>query len=307
MSKIKYIKYSALASMGFAAAFLGVSAAAVHIYTRRSKLPVKELKKLCGKNLENVKILSEDGIKLSGWFIKNDSAKSEKVVILLSGRGNNRSHNVEKAKLYLERGYSVLMPDLRATGKSEGTRITFGWEEKRDFIAWYYFLQAKGYDFIAAHGHSMGAASICYSLEEVDDLKFIVLESCYTDITKAVKGGLRTTYIPEIAAHIMLPMTKALVSFAEDQMHPGEYLKWTDAPLLVLGGDSEVIVPPANTKELFSKNRSRFAKLHLFNGAIHENFSLNFTIEFRAVVNDFLDKVHHAYEMEEEAIGSFVF
>lgn len=296
----KFAKNLLMGTIGAAlSASAGIVVYAVHSYSKRSSLPLVRLKDINGIPIRNVEILAEDGVKLSAWLLDNNSPK---MVILLSGRGNDRSNNIKKAEIYLEQGYSVLMPDLRATGQSEGDRISFGWHEKLDLISWYYYLKSIGYNYIAAHGHSMGAATICYALEEIKDFKFLVLESCYRHLFEVVQSGLKMFYVPQVAAHLIVPLGQQLIGYMEDKMHPGDFLQLSDAPLLMLGGDSEQLVPAETTISLFSTNKARFSKLHLFKGATHVIFSDDYNEEFKEVMTDFIDKV----EFSEKQQGDYI-
>jgi len=293
MNKAKYLKYSLLASGNLFAAWVISSAASIHYFTRRDRSPVEALQALSDKPIEDVSVVTDDGVWVSGWLIDNDS---DKVVILLSGRGSNRNANIKKAQIYIERGYSVLMPDLRATGRSDGHRISFGWYERKDIEAWYRFLQSKKYKYIAAHGYSIGAATICYSLRNVKGYDFVVLESCYRDLFELTQNTLRRTYLPQTTAYLIKPMTEYLLRVVSDKLRPEIFLERCKAPLLMMGGDSETLVPAPTTIELFVQNKARFSKLHLFKGAIHENFSINFPEEYKKVLTDFLQHVEASHE-----------
>lgn len=288
MNFINLARYSIYALTGAVAGFVGFSAYAVHHFSRRHNAAIVPIHSLEGAEVKNISLQAEDGEDLSGWLIEKDP---QKVVIILSGRGNNRTYNIIKARHYLKRGYSVLMPDLRGTGNSSGHRITFGWNERKDLVAWYYYLQHKKFTYIAAHGHSMGAATICYSLPERLKFEFIVLESCYKNFSEVVENGLRSGHIPGVASRLIVPMGQSFLKYVTEEMRPGNYLKLTDAPLLVLGGDSELIVPAENTIDLFAMNHSRFSKIHFFKGGFHENFSTNYKEEYAEVLNGFLDRV----------------
>ena len=133
------------------------------------------------QSVENHTFNSFDQVQISSWFIPNDSTK--RAVIILNGIGGNRLGLVERAKFYVEKNYNVLLPDLRGTGGSGGEVITFGWKERYDLEASVQFLKEKGMEEIAVHGLSLGAATIVYSFQEAPDYKFVVLESCYDNIT----------------------------------------------------------------------------------------------------------------------------
>lgn len=66
------------------------------------------------------------------------------------------------SKLALKTGHNVLVVDQRSHGKSEGSAITFGIEERRDVLSWVnYAISRWGGDVkIILTGLSMGAATV---------------------------------------------------------------------------------------------------------------------------------------------------
>ena len=55
-----------------------------------------------------------------------------------------------------ELGYNIVMPDLHASGKSEGEAIGMGWNDRLDVMQW---MQTFQTDTMVVHGVSMGAAT----------------------------------------------------------------------------------------------------------------------------------------------------
>ena len=75
-------------------------------------------------------IKSFDGLKLYGKYIKNDI--SNNWIILVHGYTANANSMLSLADKYYKKGFSILAPDQRAHGQSEGTYTTFGLKEKED-------------------------------------------------------------------------------------------------------------------------------------------------------------------------------
>jgi len=156
------------------------------IATRTHPQNIPSSEKYFPQPVEKQSFTSFDRVRISSWFIPNES--SEKAIILLNGIGGNRLGVVSRAQFYLEKGFNVLMPDLRGTGASGGDLISFGWNERYDLLACVDFLKERGLEKIAVHGISLGAATIVYSFQENPDYEFVVLESCYDNITNALKN-----------------------------------------------------------------------------------------------------------------------
>ena len=90
--------------------------------------------------VEEVTFLSEDGLRLAGWYV---SPQNGALVILLHGYGGNRTAMRWHAERLVEAGYGVLMYDERASGESEGAYRSYGWEDPRDVGGALAYLNAR--------------------------------------------------------------------------------------------------------------------------------------------------------------------
>ncbi len=79
--------------------------------------------------VEEVTFAGGDDLKMAGWKIPSQNGAT---IILLHGYGGNRTAMLWHAKQLVSAGYGVLLYDERASGKSEGTRRSYGWEDPPD-------------------------------------------------------------------------------------------------------------------------------------------------------------------------------
>jgi len=256
--------------------------------TRSGQKLVNGITRLHNLPLQNLFISTEDGLKISAWYVRNTS---KKVVIILSGRGENRQRSLGRAKLYLQRGYSVLLPDLRATGKSEGNFMSFGWHERKDLIACYEFLKIKGYQHIAAHGYSLGAATIAYSLKKIPDFEFIIMESCYSTFCKVVHNITTGYHLPSFASLPMRFSTERLIGVKSKILVPEQFIKYSKVPTLIMSGDAELLVKEDDTLAIFNNCAAPYRKVHFFKGGRHENLLARFYHEYTYLLDSFLQSV----------------
>ena len=238
------------------------------------------------QDVNELLLKTEDGLNIATWFLPNDS--TENVIILLNGKGGNRKGLIKRAKFYHHKGFNVLLPDLRATGESEGHMITMGWHEQKDLKACYNHLIEKGFQNIAVHGLSLGAATIAYSLAENPQYQFIILESCYDNIDQALTNRLHTYYLPSFFLVGTKWLTEYRLGVSAAQLRPEDYLHLAKAPTLFLAGDSELKVKKAETEKLFQQCASEKKELHFFKGAIHEDFMNRYEKELKQVLSSWL-------------------
>lgn len=108
----------------------------------------------------------------------------DKWVLLLHGYTGWKEEMYQFACWYHKQGYSVLVPDLRCQGESEGDFIGMGWTDHFDCELWIaHILERSPEARIVLHGQSMGAATaliMAGSPEVSDHIKAVVSDSAYT-------------------------------------------------------------------------------------------------------------------------------
>src|SRR3972149_4968729 len=78
---------------------------------------------------EAVTLQTTDGLTLRGWYIPS---RNRAAVIMLHGYGGNRTEMLNRAIVLARHGYGALLYDERASGESDGTQRTFGWQDAAD-------------------------------------------------------------------------------------------------------------------------------------------------------------------------------
>ena len=107
--------------------------------------------------VEEVTFEGGDGLMMAGWKVPSQNGAT---IILLHGYGGNRMGMLWHARQLIDAGYGVLMYDERASGESEGTYRSYGWEDTRDVQGAIRFIEAEAdnsYERIGIAGCSTGA------------------------------------------------------------------------------------------------------------------------------------------------------
>ena len=287
--------------LGFATripSFIGNALGGLHaLYWKRAteigRMKVEELAMFNNLPLNKLEVLTDDNVKLAAWHLPVPGSK--KVVMIFSGRRSSRQGASQRAQFYIKRGYSVLLPDFRGTGDSEGKHHSMGWKERRDVIACYERLKSMGYKRIAAHGYSQGAAAISYSFKQVEDYDFVVLESCYSSFCDLVDNITRDKKLPGFVASPVKYWIEKITGVKLKILVPEEFVKHCKAPLLLLSGDSEMKVKTRDTLKIYRNSGAPFSKLHFFKGAKHENFMKRYRHEYLSIISRFLGRVELQY------------
>ena len=127
-------------------------------------------------NCEKVEFSSRDGLQLCGWFIPG---RKRQVIILIHGLRESGRAMSYQARMLQKAGYSVLMPDLRGHGDSEGDTIT-GVLEVNDILGALEYLETRpdvDADRIGILGISFGALVALRTATQTKSIRAVVLES----------------------------------------------------------------------------------------------------------------------------------
>jgi hypothetical protein len=134
-----------------------------------------------GSALQDVSFTTHDGFLMKAWLIEPNAGNGN-AVLLLHGLGDNRMGMIGYAELFLAHGYTVLMPDARAHGQSDGAIATYGLLERRDIRGWTRWLETTVHPrCVFGFGESMGAAQLLQSLDGDHLFCAVAAESPFSD------------------------------------------------------------------------------------------------------------------------------
>ncbi|MFD1739798.1 alpha/beta hydrolase [Bacillus salitolerans] len=259
---------------------------------REEQAKLEELVKWTeGKQFDSAEVISEDGLKLSAIFLKNEHSNG-KAVILAHGYKGNNTQMPGITKYYYELGYNILKPDARGHGKSEGDYIGYGWHDRKDYQIWIdYLIDKKKAKNIFLHGFSMGAATVLMtSGEELPiEVKGIISDSGYTSVHEELSHQLKYLYrlpaFPIMQVTSIVTTLRAGYSFTEASAI--EQVKKNSLPLFIIHGDKDELVPTEMANELYEAAGEN-KEIWIVPGAGHTEGYTVAEAEYQARLKDFL-------------------
>jgi len=123
-------------------------------FTRRGQFGEVHSPDEYGLLFESIEFKTSDGLTLHGVWIPTSG--STRAVIVMHGHGGSYDFDLYRAPSLHKAGFNVLFFDFRAHGRSEGKRMTFGYEERRDVLGAIEFLHSRGMQHIGLLGFSYG-------------------------------------------------------------------------------------------------------------------------------------------------------
>lgn len=189
-----------------------------------------------------------------------------------------------------ELGYNIVVPDLHASGKSEGETIGMGWNDRLDVMQW---MQTFQTDTMVVHGVSMGAAttmmlSSMQMPKGIKDLRFI--EDCgYTSVWDEFDGQLKEQFglpaFPLLYTTSLLCRLRYGWSFSEaSALNEVAKCPYT---MLFIHGDKDTFVPTEMVYRLYDAKPEPKA-LWVVSDTEHAQSYKTHQAEYTVKVHDYL-------------------
>jgi len=220
---------------------------------------------------EDLEIITEDNIRLHGWYIPSRLAQSS--ILICHGNAGNISHRLETIAMFHALNCNVLIFDYRGYGQSDGTPSENG--TYLDAKAAFSLLHQKNKDdscrlFIFGRSLGSGIAAWLASNTKPDG---VILESSFTTLPEL--GQQVYPFLPvKLLSRIIYPVS--------------EYLPQITAPILFIHSKDDEIIPPAHGQENFTRANDP-KRLLIINGSHNEGFMVSREIYLKGIESFFSD------------------
>jgi pimeloyl-ACP methyl ester carboxylesterase len=243
-----------------------------------------------------LKIKSPYGYDLNGFLIPCEGSK--KAVIISHGITYTLFGSVKYIDLYLKRGYSVLIYDLRNHGLSGGNNTTFGYYEKQDLnsvMDWLLDFLGPG-GIVGTMGESMGAAISLQHAAIDPRVSFVVSDCSFSGLTELLKYRLkRELHLPPFPFLNLASFFSGLISgMTYDLVSPLEDIKEFSTPVLLIHGQNDTYIPPEMSRVLYDAKKTGVRKLYLTPNAGHADSFIENRLDYDRVVGNFLKEVENS-------------
>ncbi len=243
-------------------------------------------------------LISDSGYKLTGYLLKAEGDSD----LYLFGAHGYRSYGKKEfcavAQYYIKKGINVFIPDHVASGESEGTHCTFGYNEVRDCMKWLsYMTENFGKDIrIVLHGVSMGCATVTMmgGREDLpDNVKMIVADCGFTTAKEFFAYKLGEMGVPSgKLIEAVDKVHKIKHGFSFDALKPVESVKRAKVPMLFIHGAEDRLVPCYMVKELYEACGSEVKDILIAQGADHAQSYMIEKEQFEAKLDKMLEIIN---------------
>jgi len=237
--------------LGVAAAYLLLLLLVARLSLRPLRTPLFVSPGFMGVPQEEVAFETEDGVPLRAWWVEGPA--DGPVALLVHGYLMNRCELTPMAPWLHRLGFSCLLPDLRAHGRSGGRQTGLGWLERRDVRAAVAWIRSRRPGArIVLVGSSMGAVASAFALAEDPDLAdCAILDSAYSRLAEAIPGWwefLAGRWLRVLLAPMLL-LAWPMAGFNPFRVDVARALRGFDGRrLLLVHGERDVLAPPSHAR-----------------------------------------------------------
>ena len=230
-----------------AAGFLATLATMIPPSARPAMHPTR-----LGLVCENVELTSEDGKKISAWWLPKGLA-GKPPVLVLHGLGASKAHMMDYILFAQKEGYPVLAIDFRGHGGSEPSMTSIGFYESQDVLAGVKFVQERGAGDPVLWGTSMGAVSALLAAEKDGSVAGVIADVPFDTYRNTIRHHAKLMYgVTEFPLIWMaFPMIERRLNFSLDEVDCLRAASKIHAPMLVLAGEKDVRMDPAMVRTIY--------------------------------------------------------
>lgn len=246
--------------------------------------PEKELLRTpadIGVAYQDVSFSSLDGTQLHGWFLPA-SGTARATIVFFHGNAENISSHVGAVFWLPAQGYNVFVWDYRGFGQSEGKPDIQG--VNRDAQAALDYVASRNDvdpDRLVLFGQSIGAAIALYSAATTKlPIRTVVAESAFTSYPAIMREKMSESLLTWPLQWLSVAVTS--------QYDPLGAVKAIHAPVLLIHGDKDKIIPIHHARELFAAaNQPR--QLWIVKGGGHISAFAPTRLEYRKRFTRYLE------------------
>ncbi|GAC1354047.1 MAG: hypothetical protein NVS4B8_28170 [Herpetosiphon sp.] len=198
-----------------------------------------------------------DRVLISGWFVPAPGAT--RTIIFVHGKDKSRLREFQGGSLRFlramhERGFAMLMIDMRGHGASGNGRFTFGLRERRDILGAVDWL--RGHGFAAGHigllGASMGAAASIYAAADEPAIGALVVDSSYAAIYPVLQDLARRYARPlRFFLRSLIWSSTVWTGVNIGRSRPVDVIgRISPRPVLIIHGTRDWLIPPSDAEQL---------------------------------------------------------
>ncbi|WP_270224178.1 KxYKxGKxW signal peptide domain-containing protein [Lactiplantibacillus pentosus] len=261
------------------------------------------------------------------YYIQNGDAT--KTVIIGQGWTKHLDWIGYVSKIWYDMGYNILMPSQRGQFLSDGDDLTFGYQDKYDWLNWVKMVDERNgaNSEVVFYGQSLGADTVLEAASVLGlskSVKAVVADagyatlpelgaSLYTKAINYVSNALQSVGLPAITSLPFLSYDKIVAAinarliktqgFSVDDLSAVDAASKVTIPLLLIHTEDDAFIPYTQSLELAAANHSADQEVWILPGQVGGHAAANNAIlQYQQHLQDFLTPLVSVAEAEDESV-----
>ena len=236
----------------FGLMYVGVSVVTAERLTRPTNRPLPIDPRRISRDVQVWSTQTADGLTLRGWYLP--TGKKRHLLVLVHGMWSSWLEMAGLGRDLHERGFDVLLFDLRGHGESDPSRLYLGRRERTDIRAVMGWAKSEGFtnDRVGWLGYSMGGSTLLMEAARNPEIQVAVVDSPYGDLPKLLENQLgKHSGLPRWFNPGILLAARWVFGVRTDDLIPIRLARsWGERPVMLIHGESDTIVPVGQAREL---------------------------------------------------------
>ena len=254
----------------------------------------------CALPREDVWLTAPDGARLLGRVLVPEHPTGRTMLLCHGARSSGIGEYRFMAPYLYKNGYTLVIPDHRGCGESDGKYMGYGTHESKDTFLWLRYAKERfSENSIFLLGISMGAATVLMMSNHLEDaaVKGIIADCPYTSAWDEFSYQMHTSFhLPDFPIlHICDLYCRALCGYAFKAASPLESVKCAKKPILFIHGSADDFVPTFMQDILFDACPTEKEKLTV-EGAVHARSYYTNPMLYNQTLLTFMDTYDGAHK-----------
>lgn len=231
----------------------------------------------CAEHFPEEVWLRKDELWMHAFWVDNHSDRTAVVIHGYRGHALDRCGSIP---YYTERGFNVLLPDLRAHGSSEGHWIGFGVPDASDAAEWVRWLRqnASTPQRVLLDGVSMGASTVLTvsGTEDLPELKLVLADCAFTSAQEEQRHVAQKC--PKLLFNLLFAAENRwnhILTGHDFRLSALEAVSRSHTPTLFVHGQKDELVPPSMSERLYAACNAPKQILRVADAGHTEAFAAN--------------------------------
>ncbi len=223
--------------------------------------------------IEKLSLTASNGEILRGSVITPPNTNGKLLIACHGAHSSGIGEFCFAMPYFYREGYTVLMPEHRGCGESDGKFLGYGTHESKDTLLWLEYARKRFPELnIYLYGVSMGGATVLMMSNKINDpaVKGVIADCSYTSAWDEFSYQLKTSFhLPNFPMlHTCNLICRLICGYDFRDASPVKAVSNSSLPVLFIHGAADDFVPQFMQDELYAVCPTRKEKLTV-DGAVH--------------------------------------